>query len=108
MNLGAEEPVNVSGATNARYGDGSTSAGASEPISQPAPRMILRPRTGWGTIGFRELWEFRDLLWILALRDVQIRYKQTALGILWALLQPIATVAVFTVVVGRAMGVEQR
>lgn len=90
---------------------GSVTVNASEapttspPPSSDVPTMEIRPRTGWQSIDFRELWFFRDLLWVLALRDIQVRYKQTALGVLWAIIQPIATVVVFAVIVGGAMGV---
>jgi homopolymeric O-antigen transport system permease protein len=101
-----EEAMKVHGVATA-CGGTSTEGGATD-RSQPAPHVVIRPRKGWGTIDLREFWEFRDLLWILALRDIQIRYKQTALGVLWAVIQPITTVAIFTIVVGRAMGVEDR
>lgn len=48
-----------------------------------------------------ELWDYRELLWVLTTRDIKIRYKQTAIGIFWALLQPLLTTIVFTLVFGR-------
>ena len=48
-----------------------------------------------------EVWEYRELLWFLALRDIKVRYKQTVLGAGWAVLQPVATAVIFTVVFGR-------
>lgn len=48
-----------------------------------------------------ELWEYRDLLWFLVKRDIQLRYRQTVLGVGWALLQPLATMAIFTIFFGR-------
>ncbi len=69
---------------------------ASIPVS-PAPRKLkLRPKSGWQPIDFAELWHYRELLWILAKRDIQVRYKQTVLGILWAVIQPFAQMIVFT------------
>src|ERR1700733_3960265 len=56
----------------------------------------LRPKEGWQPIDFSELWHYRELLWILALRDIQVRYKQTLLGIMWALIQPFFQMVVFT------------
>ena len=71
-------------------------ATASIPVS-PAPRKLkLRPQSGWQPIDFAELWHYRELLWILAKRDVQVRYKQTILGILWAVIQPFAQMIIFT------------
>ncbi|MGB6484627.1 MAG: ABC transporter permease [Candidatus Acidiferrales bacterium] len=66
------------------------------PVS-PAPRKLkLRPKSGWQPIDFAELWHYRELLWILAKRDIQVRYKQTVLGILWAVIQPFAQMIIFT------------
>jgi lipopolysaccharide transport system permease protein len=69
--------------------------------------MVLRPRHGWAAINFRELWRYRELLWFLALRDVQVRYKQTALGAAWALIQPLATMLVFTLFFGKLGRLEE-
>ena len=69
---------------------------ASIPVS-PAPRKLkLRPKSGWQPIDFAELWHYRELLWILAKRDIQVRYKQTVLGVLWAVIQPFSQMIVFT------------
>jgi len=61
----------------------------------------IEPRAGRLRIDLRELWEYRELLWILALRDIKVRYKQTVLGVLWAILQPLTAMAIFSVVFGR-------
>lgn len=66
-----------------------------------APAVVLRPRSGWAAINIREIWEFRELLWFLALRDIKVRYKQTALGVMWAVIQPLVTMLVFTVFLHR-------
>src|SRR3954452_11643939 len=58
------------------------------------------PRTGWAPFNFRELWDYRELLYFLIWRDVKIRYKQTAIGAAWVVLQPLLTAAIFTVVFG--------
>jgi lipopolysaccharide transport system permease protein len=70
-----------------------------------APVFQIRPRTGWVWVNWRELWDARDLLVLLVGRDIKLRYKQTALGAAWALLQPLLTMAVFSVVFGRLAGV---
>ena len=54
-----------------------------------APVTVIRPRPGWIAIDWRELWESRELLYFLVLRDVTVRYKQTVLGVAWAVLQPV-------------------
>ena len=63
--------------------------------------MVIRPRSGWIAIDWRELWEARELLYFLVWRDVKVRYKQTVLGVAWAVLQPFFTMIVFTVIFGR-------
>jgi lipopolysaccharide transport system permease protein len=67
----------------------------------PVRELVIRPRSGWIAIDWRELWEARELLYFLVLRDVKVRYKQTVLGVAWAVLQPLFTMLVFTVIFGR-------
>jgi lipopolysaccharide transport system permease protein len=62
--------------------------------------VVIEPSSGWAALDLRELWAYRDLLGILAGRDVRLRYKQTALGVIWVVLQPLAAAAIFTVVFG--------
>ncbi|HSZ58690.1 MAG TPA: ABC transporter permease [Tepidisphaeraceae bacterium] len=70
---------------------------AQEPHAAVPQRIILRPKAGWQALDLAELWHYRELLWILALRDIKVRYKQTALGAAWAIIQPFLTMLVFTV-----------
>ena len=53
------------------------------------------PRKGWHLLDFPELWKFRDLIWAFGMRDLKVRYRQTAVGIAWAVIQPLFTVMVF-------------
>jgi lipopolysaccharide transport system permease protein len=62
------------------------------------PAIVIEPARAWQPINFRELWQFRELLFFLAWRDVKIRYKQTVLGAAWAILQPALMMIVFTMV----------
>lgn len=62
---------------------------------------ILRPTRGLVSVNLSELWRFRELLGLLAWRDVLVRYKQTYLGVAWAVLQPVLTMVVFSVLFGR-------
>ncbi len=66
-----------------------------------APYLILRPSSGWQTINLREIWQFRDLLLTFAARDIKLRYRQTALGVIWVVLQPLIAAGVFAFVFGR-------
>lgn len=74
---------------------------ATEKTAKPTRVLRIQPSSGWSTIDLRELWEYRDLLMILAMRDVKLRYRQTALGVIWVVLQPLVTALIFTVVFGR-------
>lgn len=73
--------------------------GPAPPAAQPAVTLI-RPPSGWRAPDLGELWRYRDLLYFLALRDVQVRYRQTVLGVAWAVLQPLFTMVVFSVFFG--------
>jgi len=72
-------------------------------LSVPAPKPLLtiRPRSGWSALNLRELWQFRDLLLSFASRDLKLRYKQTALGVIWVVLQPLMAAGVFSFVFGK-------
>ena len=63
-----------------------------------APVTVIRPPKGWIPVNLRELWAYRELLFVLTLRGIQIRYKQSVLGIVWAVLQPLSLMLMFTLV----------
>lgn len=63
--------------------------------------VTIRPRSGVELFDLSELWEYRELLGFLAWRDLKVRYKQTAIGVAWAVLQPLAMMAVFTIFFGK-------
>ncbi len=67
--------------------------------------VIIRPTGRWGGIRWRDLWEFRGLLYFLVWRDIKVRYKQTVLGAAWAILQPLLTAVIFTLLFNRVAGV---
>lgn len=67
---------------------------------------VYERQSGWAALGLRELWEYRELLFFLTWRDVIVRYKQAVLGVMWATLQPVLTMIVFTVVFNRMLGVQ--
>lgn len=70
-------------------------------LGGPYVPVIIRPTTGWRFLDVRELWDYRELIYFLTSRDVKIRYKQTAIGIAWAILQPLAMMLVFTLIFSR-------
>ncbi len=67
--------------------------------------LVIKPRHGWSSLQLGELWSYRELLFFLSWRDVVIRYKQAVLGIAWAILNPVITMVVFTLVFGQLLGV---
>lgn len=72
--------------------------------ASPVPHLVIRPTRGWATLQLGELWKYRELLYFLAWRDIKVRYKQTVLGIAWAVLVPFMTMVVFNVLFGLLMG----
>jgi lipopolysaccharide transport system permease protein len=76
------------------------------PAEVVAPsHSVIEPPRGWQLINVRELWAFRELVYFLTWRDVKVRYKQTALGAAWAILQPLLMMVVFTIFFSRMAGV---
>ena len=65
------------------------------------PTVTIRPHKGWVSLGLKDLWYYRELLFFLTWRDIKVRYKQTVLGAAWAILQPFLLMVVFSVVFGR-------
>ena len=94
-------PTKTRRLTSANMRDGSDDAAGSE-VQQ------IRPAKGWVGLDLPELWRYRELFYFLIWRDVKIRYKQTALGASWAILQPLMTMIVFTVFFGRLAGLDKR
>lgn len=68
------------------------------------PVIIIEPSSGWIPLNLRDLWQYRDLLYILIVRDIKVRYKQTVLGALWAIIQPFLIMLIFTFFFGRLAG----
>jgi len=76
-------------------------ARAGAPDDPELPVTVIRPSSGWVPLKLRELWSYRELLYFLVWRDVKVRYKQTALGAAWAIIQPFFTMLVFSLFFGR-------
>lgn len=74
-------------------------------MHEVAPVIRVQPTRGWVRLQFRELWHYRGLLYFLTWRDVKVKYKQTTLGISWAIIQPVLNTVIFTIVFGRFIGV---
>jgi lipopolysaccharide transport system permease protein len=69
--------------------------------STPIPHIRIKPTSGWVALRLGELWAHRELLYFLTWRDFKVRYKQTVLGMSWAILQPLLTMVVFTILFGK-------
>jgi lipopolysaccharide transport system permease protein len=65
---------------------------------------IIEPSHGWRALDLKELWAYRELLWVLTARDIKVRYKQTVLGFAWAIIQPVMMMVVFSIFFGRLAG----
>jgi lipopolysaccharide transport system permease protein len=77
---------------------------STDPSKSPdfkSPVKIIRPMDGWMPIDLKELWEYRELVHTFAMRDIKVRYKQTALGAAWAVIQPFMMMVVFTIFFGK-------
>ena len=74
---------------------------AVSPPVEASEVVRIRATSGWRAIDLAEFWRYRELLWFLTARDVKLRYKQTALGVAWAVIQPLFTMIVFSVLFGR-------
>src|SRR5260370_31333597 len=84
---------------------------AEPPLSQSAvspsvelsslPHTRIESKSGWVSVDLKDLWQYRELLVFLAWRDIKVRYKQTALGAVWAVIQPLFTMLLFTLFFGR-------
>lgn len=80
----------------------------SEAARAVSRRVVIRPRRGWLAINWRELWRHHELIYFLIWRDVKVRYKQTVLGALWAVLQPFLKMVIFTLIFKNLLGVHNR
>ncbi len=70
-------------------------------MEESVPVIRIEPTKGWVALQLKELWAYRELLYFLIWRDVKVRYKQTALGVSWAIIQPVCTMIIFSLFFGR-------
>jgi lipopolysaccharide transport system permease protein len=67
-------------------------------LAPPLRRVLVRPERRWRLPDLGAVWQYRELFWVLALRDIKVRYKQTVLGVAWAIVQPLGAMIVFTTI----------
>ncbi len=71
-------------------------------VTQPTPEtIILRPSRGWSALNLKDLWRYRELIFFLTWRDIKVRYKQTVLGVAWAVIRPVVTMIVYSLIFGQ-------
>ncbi len=70
-------------------------------IDRETPERVIRPKSGFISINFAEIWRYRELFWFLALRNILIKYKQAVIGFAWAVIQPVFIMIVFTIIFGK-------
>jgi lipopolysaccharide transport system permease protein len=87
--------------TRARPSSGTPAGAGHEPVSRADHVTVISPAARWPKLDLSELWRFRELLGIFIWRDLKVRYKQTVVGALWAVFQPVFTALVYTLVFGR-------
>lgn len=77
------------------------------PVAQhrEPPLTVIRPSRGWARLELRDLWNYRELIGFLTWRDISVRYKQTAFGAAWAIIQPFFTMVVFSIFFGHLAGI---
>jgi lipopolysaccharide transport system permease protein len=71
------------------------------PAKPKTPVSVIQPTRGWSGVDLREVWQYRELLWLLIARDIKGRYRQMALGPLWIVIKPLVNMVVFSVILGR-------
>ncbi|MBN1259939.1 MAG: ABC transporter permease [Anaerolineae bacterium] len=68
--------------------------------------VVIQPSRGWGGLPLGEVWRFRELVFFLVWRDLKVRYRQSVLGALWIIIQPLVTMAVFSLIFNRFLGID--
>ena len=68
-------------------------------------KIVIKPKKGLANLDLKELWQYRELFYFFAWRDIKLRYKQTFFGITWAIIQPFTTMVIFSVVFGKLANV---
>lgn len=94
-----EAPVETAGALKIE-------AAPPTPADELGPHTKIHATKGFAALQLREVWQFRDLLWTLAHRDIKVRYRQTALGVVWVILQPLLASGIFSFVFGLLAGLK--
>ncbi|PQO45969.1 ABC transporter permease [Blastopirellula marina] len=106
MNHPTASPALLESNTASGMGDDLRDRDCSHESDHYSESLIIEPRRGWIPVDFAELWRYRELAYFLTWRDVKVRYKQTVFGVAWAVLVPVFSVAIFTVIFGNFAGLK--
>ena len=71
----------------------------------PTPSIVIKSGRGWFSLKINDLWEYRELLYFLIWRDIKVLYKQTVIGVVWVILQPVLTMIIFSIIFGKLAGI---
>lgn len=82
-------------------------AAPQECLDAELPVTVIRPRRGWQSLALADLWRYRELVYLLTWRDIKVRYKQTVLGVAWAVIQPVMATVVFAIFFGKLGGLSR-
>ncbi len=83
--------------------DGKHPGAPARTTPSPGAVTVIEPSRGWRSLRLSELWEYRELVYFLVWRDIKVRYKQTAAGVLWAVIQPVVLMILFTIIFGHLL-----
>jgi len=100
-----EDSINKITQSDTDYNPQSNNNSNNITVTENYPMILLEPPDGSISLGLRELWEYRELLYFFIWRDIKVRYKQTVLGALWAIIQPFFTMVVFSLFFGKLAGI---
>src|SRR2546423_490049 len=108
MNLTPAEKANAPQSAAARIASTTETVSpnqASNPLPD-RPLVVIEPRSSWLGVNLHDLWTYHELLYFLTWRDVKVRYKQTLLGVMWAVLQPLLMMFIFALFFGKLAGLD--
>ena len=100
MNSSTGESTGVLGPASTQTVRNVQGSPSRNPQLSEEPLVIIEPSKSWAPLNLRDLWTYRELLYFLIWRDVKVRYKQTAIGVLWVVMQPLLSTLIFTVFLG--------
>ena len=106
--LSDSEPLEIEPASDTSLDSTAPSGDIPTELQRSGEHVVLTPQEGWRALDLKELWRYRELIWVMGARDLQVRYKQATLGIMWAIVQPLMTMVVFSIFFGRLAKIDSQ